>query len=184
MEQNSIPYQQGEFDGLCAVYSTINAIRLTLAHKRPLTYKQCQTLFYEAIAFMEDKGKLSTTITAGTNFIFWFTIQNHLCKIASEITQTTIKIERPFKTSKGVYLQQLKTQLLEYNSKNLICLAALAGYYKHYTVIQSTSAHRIKLFDSYNYHWINWNNIRTSSKAGNELHIFRPSSLTMLGVID
>ncbi len=178
------PFQQGEFDGLCAVYSTINAIRLALAPKKQLTYQQCQTLFFEAIQLMESKNKLGDTLASGTNFIFWFALQRQLCRVTTELTGAIIKIERPFKSSKGVSLNQLRKQVLYYQNQGQISLAALAGYYKHYTVIQRATASRIFLFDSYGYHWVNWNNVRTSSKAGNQLHIFRPSSLSAMRLID
>jgi len=178
------PFEQGEFDGLCALYSVINGIRLAFASQRPLSYAHCQTLFFEGIAFIEAKGRLASTITEGTNFIFWFSLQGHLCKVASDLSGQTITIERPFKTSKFVRLEQLKAKVLECSSQGLPCLAALAGRYKHYTVIQGATPTRIHLFDSYGYRWVNWANVRTSSKTGAQAHVFRPSSLCALRLLD
>lgn len=180
MSSNLEPFQQGEFDGLCAVYSVINAIRLVISARRRLTYPECCLLFKSAIQYIDDKGNLAEVMTKGTNFIFWFGIQRHLCKVASEMTGIRIKIVRPFKSSKGVTLEQLKSQTLLYLNQGNVCLLALAGSYKHYTVIRRATHSRIWLFDSFSYNWVDWSNMRISSKEGTDPHIFRPSSLSGL----
>ena len=49
-------YQQGKLGGLCAVYATINALRLALADEGPLTKAQCRRLFADAIAMLYEQA--------------------------------------------------------------------------------------------------------------------------------
>jgi hypothetical protein len=53
------PLGQGELDGLCGLYSAINALRLCAAsHGRPLDWDQCERLFREGVDYLDAHGRL------------------------------------------------------------------------------------------------------------------------------
>ena len=59
------PYEQGGLDGLCGVYSIINASRII----NSFNSKECQELFEEIIKFLDSERSLSKLL-----------LNNHLLK--------------------------------------------------------------------------------------------------------
>lgn len=52
------PFRQGDLDGLCGLYSAVNAICLVPAPQRPLSRNQARVLFRSGITHLNNRGLL------------------------------------------------------------------------------------------------------------------------------
>lgn len=78
------PFHQGEFDYLCGLYATINAIRLARADIAPLNYPQTCQLFAAGVAFLSAKGLFERSVTWGMELDCRRDLAAHLAAEASD----------------------------------------------------------------------------------------------------
>jgi hypothetical protein len=150
------PLCQGQLDGLCGVYSVINAIRLALpAEDRP-NERHAKELFEESIALFERNQQFAAIALEGMSGKDWLRLAQALSKKAS--TQTLkITLQRPNRTKKWP-AKRLLAWIEKSIAGGMPVLASFAGALDHYTVIAAVSADRLYFFDSSGHHHVRKSN--------------------------
>jgi hypothetical protein len=139
-----LPYEQGYLDGLCGIYSIINATRLIVKDMRK---SEAMKLFGKCMRHVEKRRSLGKVSTSGINESdLWSILQT--CVLANY----SINIERPFyrdgKISANSYVKELTEYFGEGGKRTAIILIE-SREWEHWTAIRSITMKRIILFDSF-----------------------------------
>ena len=141
------PYRQGQLDGLCALYASINALRLALAEHTRLTERRCKDLFAEGVNFLHRKDGLHTATTKGMGTKRRLALVRHLAKHVSTMTSCLVVVEQPDHSSWST-IHDAFEWIDESLSVGKPVLIALLGALDHYTVIAGSTAATLRLVDS------------------------------------
>lgn len=140
---NLSPYEQGYLDGLCGIYSIINATRLIVKDMRE---EDAMKLFSKCMRHVEKRKSLGKVSTEGVNEIDIWSI---LKKVV--LVDYGVKAERPFYHAGELPVYDFFMELSEYFGKEgkrsaIICIEC--EDWDHWTVIRSLTMKRLMLFDS------------------------------------
>jgi hypothetical protein len=138
-----LPYEQGYLDGLCGIYSIINATRLIVNDMRE---EEAMKLFSKCMRHVEKRKSLGKVSTEGVNEKDIWSI---LKKVV--IVDYGVKVERPFYNAGELSVYDYFLELSEYFGKDgkrsaMICVER--EDWDHWTVIRSLTMKHLKLFDS------------------------------------
>ncbi|MFH2066486.1 MAG: hypothetical protein ABIK15_14905 [Pseudomonadota bacterium] len=139
------PLRQGDLDGLCGIYSIVNALRLVCN----LNNDECFVLFKESLALLEKKKKLSEIIAFGTSIV-------QLSRVFKEVIDEKYPTKRtkPFHKNKDVplceYWNALEEFLVESNRAVIIGIDG-DEWDGHWTCVVTVTEKTLVLFDSYNW---------------------------------
>ena len=100
------PYEQGGLDGLCGVYSIINASRII----NSFNSKECQELFEEIIKFLDSERSLSKLLINGLDI-------NIIGQILNNVKNINIKKEMPYKRENKTTLGEFWTGMQNFLEK-------------------------------------------------------------------
>ncbi len=137
-----LPYEQGYLDGLCGVYSVINATRLIV---RNMTEKEAMRLFGQCLKHVGKRKSLSKVSTEGID-------GNDLWMLLKVIrSKYPITVERPF-LNKGTmswnaFIGELRKYLRKDGKRSAIVYMECKTW-DHWSAVESITGKRIKLFDS------------------------------------
>lgn len=143
MAMNMLPYEQGYLDGLCGVYSIINATRLLV---KTISEEKCMKLFRECLTHMEKKKSLSKVITAGISKSEVWSILKNVVMVNYSIT-----CKNPFRGVNKMNVEDFFGEIqtfLEADEKRAVIVGFYCPDWDHWTVIRSVSPKRVSLFDS------------------------------------
>lgn len=76
------PYQQGQLDSLCGLYSAVNAAVLLASRIAPLKQEEVEELFYDGIKTIEAGGELASTVPLGVDLRVWRRLVEQLARSA------------------------------------------------------------------------------------------------------
>lgn len=158
------PYKQGDLDGLCGVYAIINALRLTVSGIRPLSRRECATLFEEGVELIVEHAGASG-VGVGIDFPMWRALCERLCVRASAMTLLRLKQVRPFAGCHSVRRRALLCELEAQVARGLAVAIHLAGAYNHFTVLVGHTERRLNLYDSGGCRWIGKDKCGTSRSS-------------------
>lgn len=132
------PFEQGKLDGLCAVYSIINATKII----SNTTDKQCEELFKKIILFLAKNYDLPSLIVDGI-------YSPILTKILIEVKDLIPNRAMPFRKRKNLSLDIFWNEMIQFLSypKRAI-LIGMEGRHDHWTLATSITDRQINLFDS------------------------------------
>lgn len=175
------PYQQGQFDGLCGVYATVNALQLLSARRRPLASAECEQLYRLGIDVVVAADRLPVAACWGISLPLWHRIVTRLCARATRTTGLKIEITRPFRGRSSALRREIMAAIEHAVRGGRPVLLLLRGAYRHFTVVSGYSATRLILHDSYGYRWIE--KASCGSAVSNRRHQLAPNSLVILELI-
>lgn len=138
-----LPYEQGYLDGLCGVYSVINATRLLV---KGMQDGEAMQLFSKCMKHVEKRKSLGRVSTKGVNEKDMWSILNHLIAV-----DYGINVKRPFPKAKKLPSSEFFKELWEYlrqDGKRTAIIGIECEDWDHWTVIRSLTQRRISLFDS------------------------------------
>ena len=146
------PYNQGELDGLCGVYSLINATRLIT---KRMSFADWQLIFLKMLKLQLKQRKSANFLVYGINEV-------KIAKLLRQIfkPQFGISYSRPFQRRKQLELSDFWAKLEAYlhNGNNrcvIICYST--EHFSHWSVVQAISPNRLVLLDSSHRKYINRN---------------------------
>lgn len=137
------PYEQGNLDAFCGIYSIVNATRLI---NRNIRDKEAIRLFGKCMKHVEKRRSLGRVCTAGID-------QDDLWNILKELILVNhpINAKRPFyrngKISTKDYLRELRDYFDQGGKRSAIILIEDSDG-EHWTVIKAMTKKQISLFDS------------------------------------
>ncbi len=176
------PYSQGELDGLCGLYTAVNALRLIAAGRgMPLSEDDMMKLFRHGAGFLDSHGKLSAAVRYGLRWRLWIKLVDELASKAGRMLGSHIELAQPFRAleerPKAIVLSAVSNALHERKP----VLALLKGEEDHFTVISCLTEKRLRLFDSYGYHKIKLAACATEGEIGVTRHRIHLPSLLVVG---
>jgi hypothetical protein len=143
------PYQQGDLDGLCGLYATINAMDLIAEAKgKSLTCAEARRMFLNMCKRLEKDKKLACTISDGlqTNK----QIRNYVFDSASTLISQWKSITVYRKTSSARTLKKFWKEMQQHFQKRKAraIVLRLAGKEDHWTCVRGIDDDHLFVLDS------------------------------------
>lgn len=142
------PLLQGELDGLCGLYSVLNAFRLAAAAWPPLSKAQINKLYILGAEYLDERGKLCGAVSGSMGTRTWIGLAKHLGHTFEREFGRQVKIEKPFLSDKRLKRADFILSLEGKLAAGSPLLILLQGKHWHYTVLAGYSPTRFRLFDS------------------------------------
>lgn len=141
------PFQQGDLDGLCGVYSIVNAVRVLCPEVDAATAEYLFDILLQ---------KLLLTVTNPSIAVSWGIGRLDLMSLGEEaITymlddfDIRLRMRRLPKTlRKGANRDELLNYLRETVTPACVAIVGLSGRHSHWTVATQVTAHSLRLADS------------------------------------
>ncbi len=168
------PFQQGDLDGLCGVYSVLNAIKI-LGYRDDV--EGWQAILTDIFEFVKESKDSTDFLTDGISTPYISRVLGHIICI-----NHNIKYSKPFH-NKSADLSMLWDTIFSFLNTDFRRTAILCvdGHdYSHWSVVHSISKKRITLFDSDTMTWLNRGQCTTLELAGKKTALIHPSSLFLL----
>ncbi len=162
------PYEQGALDGLCAVYSIVNATRIVSG----IGEDEAKELFKEIIRYLETKKDLGKTLIEGINLL---TIGG----ILGEVVGARIKNRSmPFKLSPETPLDQFWNEMMNFlggGDRRTILIGVGGPMWDHWSIVESITDKQIRFFDSYRLKRLNRSRCATMRSTSSRPHVLSPT---------
>lgn len=162
------PYFQGALDGLCAIYSIVNAARII----NGIDEEESRDLFKRIIVYLERTGDLSVALTEGIGLQ---KIGGILRDVVGEKIHTRAM---PFKHRPETPLDEFWQAMMRFlkDQKRAAILMALSGpYWDHWTIVHSISARQIRFFDSHKLTRLDRSRCTTTEATVSRPHVLCPT---------
>jgi hypothetical protein len=162
------PYLQGALDGLCAVYTIVNAARIIC----DIDEKESRELFRQILAHLEKTKDLSRVLIEGVDLI---TIGGILRDVVDDKIRHR---SMPFKHRPETSLDQFWHKMMSFLNKGhrraiLICLSG--PMWDHWSVVHSISKKQICFFDSHKLKRLNRSRCTTTRSSAARPHVLCPT---------
>jgi hypothetical protein len=149
-----LPYQQGQLDALCGLYSAVNAAILLFSRCAPLDQAEITALFQDGVARIEAGGQLASTFPLGVDLRVWRRLVSQIAQAAARSRGYAVQISRPFRGTAPVALTAVYDALASVLDDGGVVALMLCGAHHHYTVIGGHGVTRYRLFDSSGLRWL------------------------------
>jgi hypothetical protein len=161
------PYEQGALDGLCGIYSIINATRKV----NKINEDKSSSLFNEIVNYYDNKWGFNKVILEGISL-------HDISQVLNDIIKSKCQIEAkaPFWHHPNTSLDIFWDEMIKFMMKNnTAILLGIGGVYDHWTVVESISEKQIKLFDSCRIKLFNRNRCTTQKPTSKRMHQIIPT---------
>ena len=157
------PYRQGHLDGLCGLYSVVNAFDLV----HPFDAAVVQGMMCKLIEEIDRKGQLGGVVAGGTDAaMLW-----RLTKIAADYIWKAegirLTIDRPFRgrrlPSAEAFLEEL-AELLAGGGAAIISISGGSDF-SHFTVAPRVTPHTVQLHDSAGMRFLRRTKLRLKTRS-------------------
>lgn len=136
------PYAQGALDGLCAVYSIVNAARIV----SDLNEEEAKRLFREILGWLDENEDLARVLTEGITL-------NTVGSILREVASDRIpERNMPFKHRPETSLEEFWNEAMAFldgGEKRALLIGVGGRHWDHWTVSHAISEREIYFFDSH-----------------------------------
>lgn len=136
------PYEQGALDGLCAVYSIVNAARIVSG----IGDEEARDLFKEIILYLERTNDLGKILTEGIGLK---TIGGILGDVVGDRISNR---SMPFKQSPDTPLDTFWAEMMSFlngGGPRAILIGLGGPLWDHWSIVESITEKQIRFFDSY-----------------------------------
>jgi hypothetical protein len=166
---------QGRLDGLCGIYSIVNALRII----NNLNINEAERIFIDLTSHLHKKEALFEAMTNG----LFFKDMKEL--ITSDVVKPyCLEQKFPFVGKKNPTLPDYWAELSGYlnNDQNdrTAVIIGLSGKHDHWTVVRTISKTSLYLQDSSWLKRLNRKNCTTATPSGHRQHILKPAQTCFL----
>jgi hypothetical protein len=162
------PYLQGALDGLCAIYSIVNAVRII----SDIDDEESKELFQRILNYLEKTKDLSRVLTEGIGLT---TIGGILRDIVNDkITQRAM----PFKHRPDTSLDEFWSEMMYFldgGCKRAILIGLGGPIWDHWSIVHSISDRQIYFFDSNKLKRLNRSRCTTTRSISSRPHMLCPT---------
>jgi hypothetical protein len=162
------PYEQGALDGLCAVYSIVNAVRIVSG----IGEEDARELFKEIILYLEKTNDLARILTDGIGLT---TIGGIFADVVGEKISNRAM---PFKQCPDTPLDEFWATMMSFlnNGGKRAILIGLGGpMWDHWSIVESITEKQIRFFDSYKLKRLNRSRCGTIRSTSSRPHLLSPT---------
>jgi hypothetical protein len=168
------PYEQGGLDGLCAIYSIVNAARIVSS----IGEIEARALFRRILEHLEQTYDLSRTLVEGIGLV---TIGGIFREVVKELIPYR---SMPFKNSPYTPLDEFWVEMarfLEAEGERAI-LIGLSGPWDHWSIVHEITPRQIRFFDSRKLRRLNRNRCTTTRSTSSRPHVLSPTHTYFLSL--
>jgi hypothetical protein len=162
------PYMQGALDGLCAIYSIVNATRIISG----IDEEEARALFRRIMVYLEKRSQLRAVLTDGIGLT---TIGGILRDVVGDrIRQRSM----PFKHRPDAPLDEFWSEMLNFldgETKRAILVGLGGQRWDHWSIVHAISERQIHFFDSYKLRRLNRNRCTTTRSTSLRPHVLCPT---------
>ncbi|MEW6672345.1 MAG: hypothetical protein AB1427_11630 [Thermodesulfobacteriota bacterium] len=162
------PFIQGALDGLCAVYSIVNATRIIT----DIDEDEAKELFRNILVYLEKTNDLSRILTEGIGL-------NTIGGILRDVVNHRIHNRwMPFKHSPETSLDDFWYKMmhfLEAESKRAVLICISGPMWDHWSIVHSISERQIYFFDSHKLKRLNRSRCTTTRSTVSRPHVLCPT---------
>ena len=183
------PYRQGQLDGLCGIYASINAIRLALGDRgRRFTDEDWQHLFSTLLAAADDAIGAVRATACGMETKPLLTVVKSAVQHMADEHELKVTVKRVLKRKERPPMREFLPRLgnlVEQPSSAVVI--ALAGALDHWTVLRKVGRTSLELFDSSQFARVKIANCRMSYEQPASLsreHIIHPRAVLRVSVTE
>ena len=172
-----VPLQQGHLDGLCGVYSIINATRCVIG---ALSDEEGKNLFLKIVKYLQERKN-------GLDFFVDGITIKDIGGTLRDVVEPTfpIKREKPLEKKPGLPLDEFWDHMRDFLAvPNHAIILGLTGKYDHWTVVKSITKNRLSLMDSDRLFWLNKSSVTTGEPNKNYTHGLPPTMAYYLSLKD
>ncbi len=163
------PYEQGALDGLCAVYSIVNAVRIIAG----INEDESRELFKEIILYLERTHDLTRILLSGIGLQ---TIGGILADVVGDRISNR---SMPFKQRPETPLDEFWTEMMSFinggGGKRAILIGVGGPMWDHWSIVESITEKQIRFFDSYKLKRLNRNRCGTMRSTSSRPHLLHPT---------
>jgi hypothetical protein len=162
------PYFQGALDGLCAIYSIVNATRIVAG----IHEEEARDLFKRIIVHLEQTSDLSKVLTDGIGLMMIGGILRDI--VGDKIQHRSM----PFKHGPETPLDEFwlaMTKFLKEGTRRAILIGLGGPAWDHWTIIHSISEKQIRFFDSHKLRRLDRNRCTTTRSTTSRPHVLCPT---------
>lgn len=136
------PYLQGALDGLCAIYSIVNAARIIA----DISEEESKNLFKRILVYLETGKDLSRLLGEGIGL-------NTVGSILRDVANGRIpERNMPFKHRPDTSLDEFWTEMMSFldgGSKRAILIGVGGRMWDHWSIVHAISDRQVYFFDSH-----------------------------------
>jgi hypothetical protein len=170
-----IPYFQGYLDGLCGVYSIINAMRIVLN----LSQKESAELFKQILKFMEERKRISSFVVNGLHPV---DMQYALRRVIEP--KYPITWNRPYLRRRNLKINRYWKEMLQFISEDdhrAVIMTIQVEQYSHWSVVHTITEKQLRFFDSaFLAKRVNRNRCAIRRSTAKRPYAFQPGSMFFL----
>lgn len=162
------PFLQGSLDGLCAVYSIVNAARII----SDIREEEAKELFKKILVYLEKTHDLSRVLTEGI-------VLNTIGGILRDVVNSRIPNRlMPFKHSPDTSLDEFWDAMMHFldgGIKRAILICISGPKWDHWSIVHSISERQIYFFDSHKLKRLNRSRCTTTRSTAARPHVLCPT---------
>ena len=161
------PFLQGALDGLCAVYSIVNAARIIA----DIGEDEAKELFKDILVYLEKTDDLSRILTEGIGL-------NTIGGILRDVVNHRINRWMPFKHSPETSLDEFWYKMmcfLDDEPRRAILICISGPMWDHWSIVHSISDRQIYFFDSHKLKRLNRSRCTTIRSTASRPHVLCPT---------
>ena len=176
------PLRQGDLSNLCGLYSVLNAVQLA-CWRAPPTNEQLRELLKFGFRYLTKHRMLARVVAFGMDQEAWIELGTALIGYSNDLLSTSLALEPlPLRSratkaaSASEAVKMLKGAL--FLGHPVLC--GFGGALDHYTVLAGYSEHRLTLFDSSGFRWVEQKSIGSSERCGKRHWLYADSARAVI----
>ncbi len=169
------PYEQGGLDGLCAIYSIVNAARII----SDIQNDDAKLLFRRILEYLEQSRDLSRLLCEGIGLT---TIGSILRDVVGDLIPYR---SMPYKNQPNIPLDDFwgeMVRFLEGGEKRAVLICLSGPMWDHWSIVHEITAKQIRFFDSHKLCRLNRNRCTTTRSTSRRPHILCPTHTYFLSM--
>jgi hypothetical protein len=169
------PYEQGGLDGLCAIYSIVNAARIISA----IRDAEAKALFRRILEYLEQSRDLSRVLSEGIGLT---TIGSILRDVVGNLIPYR---SMPYKNLPHTPLDEFWNEMirfLEVGEERTILIGLGGPMWDHWSIVHEITARQIRFFDSHKLRQLNRTRCTTMRSTSRRPHVICPTHTYFLSL--
>ncbi len=170
-----MPYEQGGLDGLCAIYSIVNAARIISG----IRDAEAKVLFRKTLEYLEQSKELSQVLSEGIGLTTIGSILRDV--VGNLIPYRSI----PYKNLPQTPLDEFWNEMihfLDFGDQRAIIIGLGGPIWDHWSIVHEITARQIRFFDSHKLRRLNRTRCTTTRSTSRRPHVLSPTHTYFLSL--
>ncbi|MBN2058815.1 MAG: hypothetical protein JW882_00245 [Deltaproteobacteria bacterium] len=169
------PYEQGALDGLCAIYSIVNAARII----SDIQNSKAKMLFSRILEYLEQSRDLSRVLSEGIGL-------TTIGSIFRDVVGDLIPYRKmPYKNLPSTPLDEFWSEMIAFldaGKKRAILICLGGPMWDHWSIVHEITARQIRFFDSHKLRRLNRTRCTTIRSTSRRPHVLCPTHTYFLSL--